>query len=55
MYKPHAPGVTLDNLKNYYKSEYETLNYLMQKKKKKMKLKLKLKLRFQSLTSSIIQ
>ena len=54
MNEPHAPGVTLDNLKNYYKYEYETLNYVMQKKKK-IKLKSKLKLRFQPLTSSIIQ
>ena len=32
MNEPHAPGVTLDNIKNYYKSEYETLNYVMKKK-----------------------
>ena len=25
MNEPHAPGVTLDNLKNYYKSEYDVL------------------------------
>ena len=25
MNKPHAPGVTQDNLKNYYKSEYDAV------------------------------